>query len=453
MKSRFRKTGLALATCLVTGLVTGLTAVSAHSMNLLEAYQLALDQDATIRASRATLAVGRERLPQARAQLLPSVQANFSRNTNDVDTTTPNFLGQDTTTNSNYKSFGNTVSLRQPLFSLQRYFQYEQAKDQVADAEATHQRDLQELIVRVGGAYMETLLTEDQLKLVLAQKQQYTALVDATQKALKAGTGTRTDIDDAQARLDMSLAAELEARQNKDFTRRQLEILVNQPVSVMSALNLTGFANLPAELPPLEAWLAQAQSDGPEVLALQARLAAAEKEISKAKSAHAPVLDGIAQWSDSGNENVTRQNSRFVTKSVGIQLVVPIYQGGYVSSQVRQAVADKTRFEEALEVTRRDLNLRVHKEYRGVTEGVLKVRALEQALRSAEQLVMSTNKSKLAGVRTMLDVLNAEQQLAQVKRDLVQARYLYLMSRLRLAALVGKPPLEAITEVAQAFKP
>jgi outer membrane protein/protease secretion system outer membrane protein len=95
----------------------------------------------------------------------------------------------------------------------------------------------------------------------------------------------------------------------------------------------------------------------------------------------------------------------------------------------------------------------VHKEYRGVTEGVLKVRAQEQVVRSAEQLVLSTNKSKLAGVRTMLDVLNAEQQLAQVKRDLVQARYLYLMARLRLAALVGKPPLEAITEVAQAFNP
>ena len=449
MKSRIHKSGLALAACLVASL----TGASAYSMNLLDAYQLALDQDATIRASRAALAAGRERLPQARSQLLPSVQASFSRNSNNVDTTAPNFLGQDTTTSSNYKSFGNSISLRQPLFSLQRYFQYEQAKDQVADAEATHQRDLQELIVRVGGAYMEVLLTEDQLKLVLAQKQQYTALLDASQKALKAGTGTRTDIDDAQARLDMSLAAELEARQNKDFTRRQLEILVNQPVDTLSALSLNGFANLPSELPPLQVWLDQAQSNGPEVLSLQARLAAADKEISKVKSAHAPVLEGIAQWSDSGNENMARQNSRFVSKSVGIQLVVPIYQGGYVNSQVRQAVADKTRSEEALEATRRDLNLRVHKEYRGVTEGVLKVRALEQAVRSAEQLVISTNKSKSAGVRTMLDVLNAEQQLAQVKRDLVQARYLYLMARLRLASLVGKAPLEAITEVAQAFNP
>jgi protease secretion system outer membrane protein len=443
MKTHFRKTCLALA--------VSLAASAASSMTLLEAYQMALEQDSTIRASRAALESGRERLPQARSQLLPSVQANVGRNRNDLNTTAPNFLGQDTTTNSNYYSYGKTVSLRQPLFNPQRFFQYQQAKDQVADAEATHQRDLQELIVRVGGAYMEALLTEDQLKLVLAQKQQYTTMVDAAKKMLKAGSGTRTDIDDAQARLDMAIASELEARQNREYTHRQLEILVNQPVGDLSALNLSGLANLPTDLPPLESWLEQAQVNSPEVQALLARVAAADKEIYKAKSGHAPVVDGVVQWNDSGNENVTRLNSRFVTTSVGVQLVVPIFQGGYVSSQVRQAVADKTRMEEALEATRRDLNLRVHKEHRGVTEGVLKVRALEQAVRSTEQLVQSTTKSKQAGVRTTLDILNAEQQLAQAKRDLVQARYLYLMARLRLAALVGKSPLEAITEVAQAF--
>ena len=443
MKHHFRKTCLAVA--------VSLAASAASSMSLLEAYQMALEQDSTIRASRAALESGRERLPQARSQLLPSVQANLGRNRNNLDTTSPNFLGQETTTNSTYYSYGKTVSLRQPLFNPQRYFQYEQAKDQVADAEATHQRDLQELIVRVGGAYMEALLTEDQLKLVLAQKQQYTTMVDAAKKMLKAGSGTRTDIDDAQARLDMAVASELEARQNREYTHRQLEILVNQPVGDLSALNLNGLASLPTDLPPLDSWLEQAQANSPEVQALVARVAAADKEIFKAKSGHSPVVDGVVQWNDSGNENVTRLNSRFVTTSVGVQLVVPIFQGGYVSSQVRQAVADKTRIEEALEATRRDLGLRVHKEHRGVTEGVLKVRALEQAVRSAEQLVQSTTKSKLAGVRTTLDILNAEQQLAQAKRDLVQARYLYLMARLRLAALVGKSPLEAITEVAQAF--
>lgn len=444
MKFNLRKTCLALA--------VSLAASAASCMTLLEAYQLSLEQDATIRASRAALESGRERLPQARAQLLPSVQASVGRNYNNLDTTAPNFLGQEATTNSTYYSFGKSVSLRQPLFNAQRVFQYLQAKDQVADAEATHQRDLQELAVRVGGAYMEALLTEDQLKLVLAQKQQYTAMVDAAQKMLKAGSGTRTDIDDAQARLDMALASELEARQNREYTHRQLEILVNQPVENLTVLSLNGLASLPTYLPPLELWLEQAQNNSPEIQALMARVAAADKEISKAKSGHAPTLEGVVQWSDSGNENVTRLNSRFVNMSVGVQLVVPIFQGGYVSSHVRQAVADKTRVEEALEATRRDLNLRVHKEYRGVTEGMLKVRALEQAVRSAEQLVQSTTKSKSAGVRTVLDILNAEQQLFQARRDLVQACYLHLMARLRLATLVGKPPLEAITEVAQAFE-
>ena len=133
MTTRFRKTCVALAVCFA--------GASASAMNLLEAYQLALDQDATIRASRAALAVGQERVPQAWSQLLPSVQANLGRTRNDLNTTAPNFLGQDTTTNSTYQSFGNTVSFRQPLFNLQRYFQYQQAKDQVVDAQAVHQRE------------------------------------------------------------------------------------------------------------------------------------------------------------------------------------------------------------------------------------------------------------------------------------------------------------------------
>ena len=445
MKFHFRKSGLALAVALLGN--------AALAMNLQQVFEKALEQDATIRASRAALDSGLERLPQARSQLLPQVQASVSRNRNNLDTTAPNFLGQETTTNSRYNSFGNAVTLRQPLFNLQRYFQYEQAKDLVLDAQATHERNVQELVVRVGGAYMEALLTKDQLRLVQSQKQQYTAMVDAARKALAAGSGTRTDIDDAQARLDMAVAAELEAKQNVDYTRRQLEILINERVDRLAALNTERMGQLPRDLPSLEDWLRQAQDNSPEIRSLMARRDAAEKEIAKAQSGHAPTLDGVLQWSDSGNENVTRLNSRFVNSSVGVQLVVPIFQGGYVSSQVRQAVAEKTRSEEALEATRRDLSLRVHKEYRGVTEGELKIRALEQAVRSAEQQLLSTTRSRQAGVRTTLDVLNAEQQLATVSRDLMQARYVALASRLRLYALSGMDPQQAIAEVAAAFEP
>ncbi len=444
MKQHLRKSGVALALALM-----GHAAVA---MNLEQLFQKALEQDATIRASRAALQSGLERLPQARSQLLPQAQASVSRNRNDLDTTAPNFLGQDTTTNSRYSSFGNSVTLRQPLFNLQRYMQYAQAKDLVQDAQATYERSLQELVVRVGGAYMEALLTKDQLLLVQSQRQQYTAMVDAARKALAAGSGTRTDIDDAQARLDMAIASELEARQNVDYTRRQLEILINEQVSRLAPLDTERMARLPRNLLPLEDWQRLALERSPEIRAFQARLDAAVKEISKAQAGHAPTLDGVVQWSDSGNENVTRLNSRFVNSVVGVQLVVPIYQGGAVNSQVRQAVAEKIRSEEALEATRRDLSLRIHKEHRGVTEGELKVRALEQAVRSAEQLLVSTQRSRQAGVRTTLDVLNAEQQLATASRDLMQARYLALISRLRLYALSGMAPAEAIAELALAFE-
>ena len=102
---------------------------------------------------------------------------------------------------------------------------------------------------------------------------------------------------------------------------------------------------------------------------------------------------------------------------------------------------------------RRDLGLRVHKEYRGITEGTLRILALEQAQRSANQMLDSTIKSQRAGVRSILDVLNAEQQVATVNRDLIQARYVYLISRLRLNTLAGLDPLATVTEINRAFVP
>lgn len=426
---------------------------AAPAMNLLQAYQAALEQDANVRAGRAALASGMERLPQARAQLLPVVSANVGRNQNQLSTTSVNLLGNNSVSQDSYYSFNKSLSLRQPLFNLPRYFQVKQAEHLVQESVANYDREVQNLVVRVGGAYMEALLAAESLKLVQAQKRQYTAMVDAARKALAAGTGTRTDIDDAQSRLDMAQANELEARQNEDYTRRQLELMVNQPVPALSGLGAQGVAAVAAMVSGLPQWVEMAHASSPEIRALMARLEAAEKEISRVQSGHAPTLDAVAQWSDSGNENVTRLNSRFENKAIGFQLSVPLYQGGAVNSQVRQAVAEKTRVEESLESLRRDLSLRVHKEYRGVTEGWLRIQALEQALRSATQLLDSTVKSQRAGVRTMLDVLNAEQQLVNVNRDLIQARYVYLMSRLRLSSLAGVDAVTSVSEINRAFNP
>ena len=416
-------------------------------MDLKQIYQAALEQDATIRASRAAADSGRERLPQAKASLLPQVSASASRNNNNLDTTAPNILGAPVTTNDQYFSDNRTLQLRQPLINMQRWLQFQQAKSIVEEAEATLDRDLQNLVVRVAGAYFETLMADEQLDLVLAQKKTYTALVDASQKGLAAGSGTRTDVDDAKARLDMTMAQELEARQNQDLTRRQIQLLINQPVGQIAKLNVPALKLGAPEPANLQEWTRKAEENSPEIKALQARLEAARQEVSKAQAGHLPTLDAVAQWSNSGSENITRVNSRYENKTIGLQLNIPLYSGGYVNSTIRQAVAEQTRAEETLEALRRDLGVRVHKEYRGVSEGVMRVRALEQATRSAEQMMKSTQMSQKAGSRTQLDVLNAQQQYTLALRDLTQGRFVYLMSKVRLASLVGEDALASVGEV------
>jgi outer membrane protein TolC len=173
----------------------------------------------------------------------------------------------------------------------------------------------------------------------------------------------------------------------------------------------------------------------------------ARQDVDKAQAGHYPTLDAIAQWSRSDSDTVTTVKNRYNNRSIGLQLNVPLFAGGYVTSTVRQAVAAQTRAEEALEALRRDLGVRLHREFRGVTEGVLRVKALEQAVRSAEQVVLSNRRSFEAGSRTLPDVLNAEQQKVSAQRDLAQARFIYLISRVRLHALSGGPKAEVIDEV------
>ena len=449
-----RKTSRFLSPLLLKGMVVMTMAASAmavcaqsSALDFKQVYQAALEQDATIRASRAAADSGRERLPQARAGLMPQVSATAGRNFNSLDTTSPNILGELGTTNDRYFSDNKTVQLRQPLMNMQRWLQFEQAKSMVAESDATLERDLQNLVVRAAGAYFEYLMSDEQLELVLAQKKMYTSLVDAAKKGLAAGSGTRTDIDDAQARLDMASAQELEARQNQDQTRRQLEVLINQPVSAVAKLNAPALKLLGPDPSNLDEWTQKAEKKSPEIKAMQARVEAARREVSKSQAGHLPTLDAIAQWSNSGSENITRINSRYENKTIGLQLNVPLFSGGYVTSTIRQAVAEQTRAEESLEALRRDLGVRVHKEYRGVSEGVMRVRALEQAVRSADQMMKSTQMSLKAGSRTQLDVLNAQQQYTLALRDLAQARYVYLMSKVKLASLVGDDAVASVEEI------
>ncbi|MCF8161387.1 MAG: TolC family outer membrane protein [Polaromonas sp.] len=419
----------------------------ASPMDLLQAYQAAQSNDASILASRATAVAERERLPQARAQLFPNLSASLSHNKNDLESTAPNFFGVEQTTNSSYPSNNKTLTLRQPVFRKQLMAQYRQAAAQVDDADAALAVEEQNLAVRVSGAYFEAMLTHDQLALVLAQQKAFTEQLDAARKTYAAGSGTRTDVDEAQARLDMNLAQEIEARQDVAYTLQQLQTLVNQPIDKLATLRVASLELLEPQPNRLQDWLDRAELSNPQLQSLRARVEIARHETEKARAGHYPTLDAIAQWTDSDSESVSNTKQRYVNKLVGVQLNIPLFAGGYVNSQVRQTLAGLERAGQLLEAGRRDLGLRVNKEFRGVTENIPKIRALEQALRSADQMVLSSQKSFQAGSRTILDISNAEQQRVVVQRDLAQSRYMYLISKIRLLALVGGADFEAVAAV------
>ena len=352
-----------------------------------------------------------------------------------------------------YVSSSRALTIRQPIFRPYQIADYQQAKAQVADANALLDKETQNLAVRVSGAYLNALLAQDQLALVVAQKAAYATQVDSATRRLRAGAGVRTDIDEAQARLDMAIAQELEARQNVEYTRRQLQVMVNMPVTALAPVDDRKLRDANFAPNRLEDWTERAELTSPELRSLRAQREAARREIDKARSGHLPTLDAIAQWSISNSDNVTRIDSRYDNRSVGLQLNVPIFAGGYTNSQSRQAVAELERVEQSLEATRRDLGLRVEAEFRGVTEGVLRIRALEQAVRSAEITVESNRRSFQGGTRTLVDILNAEGQLVSAQRDLANARYTYMISRVRLRALAGEADEAAIAEVNGWLKP
>lgn len=451
MKHALRLTQLTLAASLVgTGL---LAAAPAWAMDLKQAYEAALVNDANIRASRAAAEAGRERLPQAQAQRLPNINFSASRSYNDLETKSSDFLGRPTRAENQYYSDNQLLSLRQPLYRPLLNAAVRQARAQAEQADATLERDEQALVVRVGEAYFDALLGQDQLLLAQAQKKTYSVQLEAADRGFKAGSGTRTDVDEAQARLDLALAQELEARQNVDFTRRRLEVLTGQPVDTLAPLDVQRFQPQAPEPASVIAWIERAEQTSPELQALRAQLEGAQQEIEKAQAGHKPTLDAVVQWSRSNSDSVTSVNSRFNNKSVGLQLNVPLYSGGFVNSTIRQAVASHEQARETLEAATRDLGVRVHQEFRGMTEGMLRVAALEQAVRSAEQAVLSNQRSFLAGSRTTLDVLNAEQQKTTAQRDLAQARYLYLVAQLRLQSLAGDNRAAAIAQASKALIP
>jgi len=422
-------------------------ALPVAALDLLESYEAALLQDAEYQAARATAEVGREALPLARAQLLPNLSFNANRMRNNLTTETLNALGQPLSFDSNYTSKSYALTLRQPLYRPALLSGYRQAGARVASADAMFLKAGQDLALRVAGAYFNVLFAEESVRQVEAQGLAIATQLRAAERAIRAGVGTRTDIDDAQARLDLNQAKLLGARQQIDQARHQLHILIGRPADQIRPLDRDRLALSPLQPDALDAWIERAEQSSPELHDLQARVKSAMLELARAQSGHKPTLDLIVQRTYSESDNVTNPNNSYDNSQIGVQLAIPLYAGGAVNAQVRQARAALVEAEQRLEAARRKLATQVRKEFQGVREGMLKVQALEAAERSAALSLASNEKGFLAGVRSRLDILNALEVQANARMELARERMLFVMSRIRLLGHCGALDRTALEEM------
>lgn len=430
--------------CFIIGLAAS---CSVHAIDLLEFYQRALASEPTYRAAQAEANASREVLPQARSQLLPNLQAAGAKSRADTERTSQDRFGRDVTEDFDYTSSTYSLTLRQPLFRMQSWAAYKQAEANIGGYQAKLDGEEQTLGVRVAGAYFDALMAEDFLAFVQAQKEAYQGQLNAATRAFKLGEGTRTDIDEAQARYDLTLAQELKAKQNTRFTKHQLEVLVNIPVSSLARLDPTRLDLSPLQPASLDAWMEKSVDHNPQLRQLNAMLDAARLEVSKARAGHMPTVDLVMLYRKSDSDSESTINQRNDTKQLGLQVAIPLYAGGHTQSTVRQALASVDRIQEQVEATRRALQLQVRKEYQSIVEGQENIRANQIAVHSADQAVLSTRKGIEAGTRTSLDVLNALQQKATAARDLANARYQYVMARIRILSLTGGLDLDSVGQV------
>jgi len=410
----------------------------AQAADLVQIYRSAQASDAQYAAARAAWAASQERLPQGRAGLLPSVSisAFTQQNDRDVKFRDPSIPNNNTNFNSNSAS----ISLSQPLYRPQNLQVFEQAKTQVAQADAALAQAAQDLILRVAQAYFDVLLAEDTVAFAQSQLTAIGQQLEQAKRNFEVGTATIVDTKEAQSRYDLTRANEIQAKNDVELKKRQVELLIGKPAPGLSPLG-KGFKPEPPNPNNLEKWVGRASEGNLQVIIADRSLTFATQEVERNRAGHLPTLDAYASYTDSSSGSPTTLGTGVGSETkngvVGLQLAIPIYQGGLISSQVREAIANQEKARQDLENARRTAELTAQQTFLSVTSGLAQIQAFEAALVSSESSLASTVLGQEVGVRTQVDVLNATQQVSQTRRDLAQARYTYILALLRLRGAVG----------------
>ena len=417
---------------LASALAAALAATSAWSVDLLTLYRDARQSDPVYQSARAQYEANLERLPQARAGYLP--QVGFSASV------FRNWASRDVLPDLNYTTRSYAVTLSQPVFRLQNWIAIDQAKLQVLQAEAVLASAAQDLALRISQAYFDVLLAQDNVALSGTQKAAIDQQLAQAKRNFEVGTATIVDTLEAQARYDQSVAKEIADRNDLEVKRRALQQLLGRLPEALAPLREP--LRLAEPQPnDIEKWVETASDANFQIVVSRAGYEIAQQEVSRQRAGHLPTVDltGSLGRSDSPTNAATGITGSIVdSSSIGLTLSVPIFQGGLTQSRVREALALRNRAQQDLENTQRGVAQQVRASYLNVTSGIAQVRALEQALVSTQSQLDSTILGRDVGVRTSVDVLNAQQQVFQTRRDLQQARYNYLLNTLRLKQAAGQ---------------
>ena len=424
----------------------------AGAEDLVQIYREAQRSDPVFTAARHTLEAGRERLPQGRALLLPTLNLSGSATRSRTDTEFRDAAVPNTIRSPD--QVGYTLSLNQPIFRMQNVIQYRQADHQVRQAEATFGQAYQDLIVRTAQSYFDVLAAQDTLALVRTQKEATAEQLEQAKRNFEVGTATITDTHEAQARYDLNSAQEIAALNDLESKRRALQILTGREIAELKPLR-PDVRLSPPNPPDMAAWVDIAEKNAFPIQIAEAAAEVAALEARRSTAAHLPTLDFVATHGQTGasatsDSSVGRDTTNTV---IGLQLAMPLFQGGALTSRDRETAALSLRAKEDLENARRNAVLSTRQNYLLVSNGISLIAALEQALVSSQSALDSNRLGYEVGVRINIDVLNAQQQVFQTRRDLLVARYNTITNSLRLKAAAGALRDEDLEEVNRALVP
>ncbi|WP_445369352.1 TolC family outer membrane protein [Methylomonas sp. BW4-1] len=429
---------------LCTFLVALIPAKLAFSQDLLETYQLAKANDPEFKSSDINKLATAEIKSQSIAQMLPNLSFSANSSRNRLESTS--FLG---TTLQHYWDSKLGINLKQPVFHWDHWVQLDQADNKIAQAEAQFQAKQQSLIRRTAEAYFNILAAQDNLEFANSEKKAIEKQLEQAKQRFDVGIIAITDVYEAQAGYDRALASEIEAQNLLDNSKEALREIIGENAADLNSLQ----AQIPLSPPApedLASWSNTAENNNFSIVAQINQAEYVRKNIELQQSKHLPTLDIVAQYSEMDTGN--RYGLRGDNESFGLQLNLPLYEGGGTSSRSRQAAYEYEAAKEDLTKVKRSINRGVKDAFRGVVSSISRVKALDATSKSAEMAVEAAEAGFEVGTRTMVDVLTEQRNLYKAKSDYARSRYDYLINGIKLKEAAGslnEQDLEQINQYLQ----